>query len=85
VNEKPTKDKKQQKRRGLSPTKDNGKQSKKKGSYTNKFQPHLWPPIVATIEKHGNNFGALHFLKTMFKRPNLPSPYEKLNRACLWK
>jgi hypothetical protein len=27
----------------------------------------------------------LHFLKTTFKRPNIPSPYEKLNRACLWE
>ncbi len=62
-NEEPTKDGKQQKRRGLSPTKDDGKWSKKKGSYTNWFQPHLCPPIIATIKKHGNNSGALHFLK----------------------
>ncbi len=32
-----------------------------------------------------NNFGTLHFLKIMFKRPNMPSPYEKLSRACLWE
>jgi hypothetical protein len=51
----------------------------------NWFQPHLCPPIIATIKKHGNNFGTLHFLKTTFKKPNMPSPYEKLNKACLWE
>jgi hypothetical protein len=27
--------------------------------------------------------GTVHFLKIMFKRPDMPSPYEKLSRACL--
>jgi hypothetical protein len=81
--EEPTKDKKQQRRTRLSPTKDDGKLSKKRESYTNWFRPHLWPPITIVIKKHGNTYGALHFLKTTFKRPNMPSPYEKLNRACL--
>jgi len=57
----------------------------KKESYTIWFQPHLCPPIATTIKKHGNNFGTLHFMKTTFRRPNMPSPYEKLNRACLWE
>jgi hypothetical protein len=49
--EEPTKDGKQQKNKGLSPTKDDGKQSKKIRSHTNWFQPHLWPPIAVTIKK----------------------------------
>jgi hypothetical protein len=36
-------------------------------------------------KKNGNNYGALHFLKTTFKRPNMPSLNEKLNKACLWE
>ncbi len=39
--EEPTKEGKQQKRRGLSPTKNDGKLSKKRGSYTNWFHLHL--------------------------------------------
>jgi hypothetical protein len=60
------------------------KKSKERGAYTNWFQPHLWPPIAITIKKHGNNSNAIHFLKTTYKKPNMPSPYERLNRACLW-
>ncbi len=39
--EEPTKEGKQQKRRGLSPTKNDGKLSKKRGSDTNWFHLHL--------------------------------------------
>jgi hypothetical protein len=81
--EEPTKDGKQQKNRGLSPIRDDGKWSKKIKSHTIWFQPHLWPPIAVAIKKHGNNFGVLHFLITTFKTPNMQSPYEKLSRACL--
>ncbi len=42
-------------------------------------------PLLFVIKKHGNNFGALHFLKTLFKRPNKQNPYEKFSRACLWE
>jgi hypothetical protein len=40
--EEPSKEGKQQKRRGLSPAKNDGKQSKKRGFYTNWFHLHLW-------------------------------------------
>jgi hypothetical protein len=35
------------------------------------------------IKKHGNNSNGLHFLKTTYKKTNVPSPYEKLSKACL--
>jgi hypothetical protein len=58
---------------------------RKKGAYTNWFQLYLWPPIATAIKRHGNNSNALHFLKTTYKKTNIPSPYEKLSKACLSK
>ncbi len=81
--EEPTRDEKQQKRKGLSPTKDDRKWSKKRRPYTNWFQFHLWPPIAIAITKIGNNSRALHFSKITFKMPNVPSPYEKLSRGMI--
>jgi hypothetical protein len=39
---------------------------------------------MAIVKKHVNNFRALRFLKTAYKNPKVPSPYEKLGRASLW-
>jgi hypothetical protein len=44
----------------------------------------LWPPIMATINKHGNNSQAMHFLKTTYRKSRVSSPYEKLRKASLW-
>jgi hypothetical protein len=43
----------------------------------------LWPPVAIAIKKNGNNFRALHFLKTTFKMPNVLSPYEKSSRGMI--
>jgi len=40
---------------------------------------------IVVIRKHDSNSTTHHFLKTSLKRPNMLSPYEKLNRACLWE
>ncbi len=53
-------------------------------AYTNWFQLHLWPPIVLQQNKIYNNSNAIHFLKTTQNKPNMPSPSEKLHKACLW-
>jgi len=40
--------------------------------------------IMVVVKKHGNNFWALHFLKTTYRKPGVPSLYEKLGKASLW-
>jgi hypothetical protein len=40
-------------------------------------------PLLLQSKKHGHNSNALHFLKTTYKKTNMPSPYEKLSKACL--
>jgi len=35
------------------------------------------------VKKYGNNSQALHFLKFAHKKPRIPSPYEKLEKASL--
>jgi hypothetical protein len=39
---------------------------------------------MVVVKKHGNNFRALHFLKTTYRKPRIPSPYEKLGKPSLW-
>ncbi len=61
-----------------------GNQQKRRGECTNWFVLDLWPPIMATINKHGNNYQALHFLKTTYRKSRVSSPYDKLRKASLW-
>jgi len=51
-------------------------QQKIKGEFINWFVLDLWPPIMAIVKKHVN-------LKIAYKKPKVPSPYEKLGRASL--
>ncbi len=69
----------------MSPTKDDGKWSRKKKTLHKLVLASFVASHCYCNQKNGNNSRALHFLKTTFKRPNMPSPYEKLNKACLWE
>jgi hypothetical protein len=60
------------------------KRQKSGGQYTNWFQPHLLPPIMAIVQKYGTNFDVVHYLWTTYQSPGVPSPYEKLARNSLW-
>jgi hypothetical protein len=40
--------------------------------------------IMVTVKKHGNNFWALYFLKTTYKKLRVLSLYQKLRKASLW-
>jgi hypothetical protein len=39
---------------------------------------------MVVVKKYGNNSQALHFFKIAHKKPRIPSPYEKLEKANLW-
>ncbi len=54
------------------------KHQKSRGQYTNRFQPHLWPPIIVAIQKYDANSNVMHYLQTTYQSPRIPSPYEKL-------
>jgi len=36
--------------------------------YTNWFTAHLWPLILATVKKHGDLIGVIHYLKTFHRK-----------------
>jgi hypothetical protein len=60
------------------------KHQKSKGQYTNWFQPHIWPPIIVSIQKYDANSNAMHYLQTTYQSPRIPSPYKKLAKNSLW-
>jgi hypothetical protein len=59
---------------------------RKRGAYINWFAPHFWPLILATVKKHGDLTGALHYVKTFHRKPKKVSgPYEKLSKGYLYE
>jgi len=59
---------------------------RKRGAYITCFAPHFWPSILATVKKHGDLTGALHYLKTFHRKPKeVSGPYEKLSKGYLYE
>jgi hypothetical protein len=48
------------------------------------FHPHLWPPIVVVVQKYGTSSNVVHYLRTTYRSPRVPSPYKKLAKNSLW-